>query len=86
MDRNIACANQTSTSIRKFYPGQSLGLSIGSEIGCTLVEFGVAWERLSAIFNIVFVVRRSVFAQGSAVKAVFDYLPRELQSDRLIGF
>lgn len=54
-------------------------------IGHTLIEFSITWERLPAVLNIVLVVCRRVFTEGSTIKSIFNHLARKLESDGLIG-
>lgn len=84
MDRNVPSTNKTGASIRNFYCGQIFGVSAWPKIGRTLIEFGVTWEGLSAVFNIVLVISRGVFAEGSAVKAALDHLAGEFEGDGLL--
>lgn len=51
--------------------------------GDTLIELCVTRERLSAIFNVIFVIGGRVFAEGSAIEAVFDDLSGKLEGDGL---
>lgn len=48
-----------------------------------MVKLGISRERLSAVFDIVFVESGGVLAERSAIKAVFDDLPGELKGDGL---